>query len=189
MKSFSSSPHILLVKSMSMFTSSLSGWRAGGCRGSSGWLSRRSDWRWRWWWWWLQEQNWLQPQFFWQKVCMREAGNLIAVLEQSPGETEFSPHFSSQLSPRLSRLVISLFNPLRQTRMTGQKSQFAGVLISEYFQHHKWISSVLPSLVPSKNTLKASKFCIEIRGARLDKKPWYEWHCHYKMFVYWWLSH
>ena len=74
---------------------------------------------------------------------MREAGNLIAVLEQSPGETEFSPHFSSQLSPRLcsapwlSRLVISLFNPLRQTRMTGQKSQFAGVLISEYFQHHK----------------------------------------------------
>ena len=67
---------------------------------------------------------------------MREAGNLIAVLEQSPGEPQSSPHISSHLarlqlyshpSPLLSvQISYFTFNPLRQTRMTGQKSQFAG---------------------------------------------------------------
>ena len=154
MKSFSSSPHILLVKSMSMFTSSLSGCKAGGWRGCSGCHSRRPAWRWRRrrrWWWWLQEQNWLQPQFFWQKVCMREAGNLIAVLEQSPGETVRSsllltPHSSA--APSLSRLVISLLILYAKQEWLVRTLSLLGVLISEYFQHHKWISSVLPSVVP-----------------------------------------
>ena len=108
-----------------------------------------------------------------------------------------SPHISwlltarpSSLSaPSLSRLVISVLILYAKQGWLVRSLSLLGVLISEYFQHHKWISSVLPSLLPLKNTLKASKFCIEMRGARLDKKPWYEWHCHYKMFVYWWLSH
>ena len=51
---------------------------------------------------------------------MREAGNLIALLEQSPGETVKSSHLlaphssallppSSLPAPSLSRLVISVF--------------------------------------------------------------------------------
>ena len=189
MKSFSSSPHILLLKSMSMFTSPGRPGRGGGrVSGCSWWHSRRLRW-----WWWLQEQNWLQPQFFWEKVCMREAGNLIAVLEQSPGELSQSslPSLSHlrvhQLwtEQRLELFYLLLILYAKQEWLDRSFS-LLGVLISEYFQHHKWISSVLTSI---KYTLKAPKFCIEMRGARLDKKPRCEWHCHYKMFVYWWLSH
>ena len=65
---------------------------------------------------------------------MREAGNLIAVVEQSPGETVQSSHLLTPRLPPSSLPAISplsvqisyfTFNPLRQTRMTGQNPQFA----------------------------------------------------------------